>query len=568
MLVAIYVRMSTDRQDSSIDRQLDQINKHVANQGYTVYKIYQDLALKGYDWERPAFLELMADAKSGRFHGILVDEESRFSRHKALKFIAHIAEPLSEMGVWLESVNEGRQDWDDMAGLIMTTIRAERSNSESSTLSRRVMTKWNMNAERGKCYLGRPPYGYAYAKDGDGNKTGLIPHEQEGGDSSEPAKIIRWLFDVYVNTDTTLRQLAIELSSRAIPTALGGRWSASTLRNFLVDRVYCGDYRFNRTHAGKFHRRRAGGQIVKTTKVTKVGCKTSRQPNPECDWVIRADTHEALVSRDLFLLAQAKLSKNADRKASTKEMRGFAFLRLLVCSHCGAFMTAQQTKRLDQAPRYYCGSNHRFGTCRGYSVDEKVIMKVLVDTLEAKFLDPVQLKQLEREAKVLEAELLVSTKPANHRATISKLNASITNAVANLALVPQNRVQGILDTIADWEIEKAKLEQEMAETGVCPTEELHQTIKYIKEFIWAWRESMLRDDMSSVYHLLRQAISKVDLRFETVTRKVRPKHHLAGGTVYFLCGKPVQFTDPTSVKPRDIRDSESPPTSNTRRAAG
>ena len=75
MLVAVYVRMSTDRQESSIERQLDQVNKHIANKGYTVYKVYQDLALKGYDWERPAFQELMADAKKSLFHGIVVDEE-------------------------------------------------------------------------------------------------------------------------------------------------------------------------------------------------------------------------------------------------------------------------------------------------------------------------------------------------------------------------------------------------------------------------------------------------------------------------------------------------------------
>jgi len=136
MLVAAYVRMSTDKQESSIEGQLDQVNKYIATKGYTVYKVYEDAAFKGYDWERPAFLELMADAKKGRFKGIIVDEESRFSCHKALKFIAHTADPLSEIGVWLESVNDGRQDWDDMSGLIMTTIKPEKSSSESSNLGR------------------------------------------------------------------------------------------------------------------------------------------------------------------------------------------------------------------------------------------------------------------------------------------------------------------------------------------------------------------------------------------------------------------------------------------------
>ena len=557
MLVAVYVRMSTDKQTSSIERQLDQINKHIASKGYTVYKTYTDSALKGHDWERPAFRELMSDADKRRFQGIVVDEESRFSRHKALQFFAYIAEPLSKLGVWLESVNEGRQDWDDMAGLIMATIRAEKSNSESSTLGRRVLSKWNLRAEQGKCFLGRQPYGYKYLVDEAGERVGLVPDEQEGGDSSEPAKIIRWLFATYINSDTSLRQLARELTSRAVATPYGGKWRAGTIVKYLRDRLYCGDYRFNQRHSGKFYRRRAGGELVKSDKVLRAGCKKRCDFNPQVDWVVRPDSHEALVSRDDFMLVQARLTQNADRAASPVELGNYPFLRLLVCSHCGANMVACKKKVWKEA-KYFCGTNSVFGGCKGYSIRQDVVMGHVVDTLEAKFLDPKQIAQLEIEAKALESELEEGPKKSNHHATIARLDKLIANAEENLALVPQNRVQGILNKIADWEIEKAKAEAEMVSTGVTPVEELREVVKYIKEFLWEWREAMQRGEASSVYHLMRQIVSRVELTFETVKRKVNNRHFLVAGTVYFTCGKPVQFIDPKSIKPRIAGKSDCP----------
>ena len=132
-------------------------------------------------------------------------------------------------------------------------------------------------------------------------------------------------------------------------------------------------------------------------------------------------------------------------------------------------------------PKYTCGTNHQFGGCKGYGVNEPDIMRYVVDSLEAKFLDPKHIAQLELEAVKLEAELVAGQKQTNHLATISKLDKLIANAEINLAMIPQNRVQGILNKIADWEIEKAKTQKAILDCGVPPSEELRQTLKYINE---------------------------------------------------------------------------------------
>jgi len=310
---------------------------------------------------------------------------------------------------------------------------------------------------------------------------------------------------------------------------------------------------------GKFYRRIAGGEVVKTTKKNKEGANSSCIKNAVKDWVVLPDTHVPLIGRDAFMKAQARIQGNATRKASPTELHNYPCLRLLVCSHCGAYMTA--TKK-PHGNRYICGSSVNFQTCSCYGVNESEIMKILVETLEAKFLDPVHLAQLEKEAKSLAAEMKANHKTANHKTSIAKLDAAIANAEANLALVPQRRVQVILDQIADWEVEKAKLEQAMVESGISPTEDIEQMIRHIKEFLWEWRESLLRGDMASTYHLLRQVISKVELRFETRQCAVRAQHRLVGGQVYFITGKPVQFDGAHNQKARKSRGFTRPQTTN------
>src|SRR5438105_225715 len=88
--VAVYVRMSTDDQTDSPERQLEQVLPYCERKGYRIVGRYQDLAMRGWDDSRPEFQKLLRDAEAGMFDVIVVDEQSRLSRTEPVEFFAQV----------------------------------------------------------------------------------------------------------------------------------------------------------------------------------------------------------------------------------------------------------------------------------------------------------------------------------------------------------------------------------------------------------------------------------------------------------------------------------------------
>ncbi len=139
---AIYTRKSTNRQEDSIERQLSSVLPYCERKGYTLIgEPYTDSGIAGDVFDkRPAFQKLLRDARAGLFEVIVCDEWSRLSRQEPVDFIASTVKPLKDAGVTLDCVAEGPQRWDDLAQLILMTVRADKSQGESKTRSYRVLT--------------------------------------------------------------------------------------------------------------------------------------------------------------------------------------------------------------------------------------------------------------------------------------------------------------------------------------------------------------------------------------------------------------------------------------------
>src|SRR5271157_2336406 len=122
--VAVYVRMSKDRQEDSPERQRGQIHPHCERQGYQVVDEYFDPGITGDEFvKRAQFQRLLRDAQAGKFDGIVVDHKDRISRQQPIDYIADVVRPLYHAGVWVEAVATGRLDWDSMAGLLTDHIQ-------------------------------------------------------------------------------------------------------------------------------------------------------------------------------------------------------------------------------------------------------------------------------------------------------------------------------------------------------------------------------------------------------------------------------------------------------------
>jgi DNA invertase Pin-like site-specific DNA recombinase len=74
-----YIRMSTDDQKDSPERQRGEIVAMAKRDGYHILRWYEDHGITGSGKKkRSDFLQLMTDVTGGTFKAILVDEPSRF----------------------------------------------------------------------------------------------------------------------------------------------------------------------------------------------------------------------------------------------------------------------------------------------------------------------------------------------------------------------------------------------------------------------------------------------------------------------------------------------------------
>lgn len=76
----IYIRTSTDNQKESITLQRKELNEYCQRVGYEVVQEYVDFGFSGKTTERPAFANMIEDAKDHKFDILLVTKIDRFAR--------------------------------------------------------------------------------------------------------------------------------------------------------------------------------------------------------------------------------------------------------------------------------------------------------------------------------------------------------------------------------------------------------------------------------------------------------------------------------------------------------
>ena len=87
----LYARFSSDNQrEESIEAQLRAMNEYCENNCMVVVRSYCDRAKSATTDNRPEFLQMIKDSKSGDFDYVIVHKLDRFSRNRYdLSFGAH-----------------------------------------------------------------------------------------------------------------------------------------------------------------------------------------------------------------------------------------------------------------------------------------------------------------------------------------------------------------------------------------------------------------------------------------------------------------------------------------------
>lgn len=176
------------------------------------------------------------------------------------------------------------------------------------------------------------PYGYdkAWVLDGKRKCPTLTINEEQ-------ANVVRMIFDLYVNENLGMTNVANRLEELGIKPLKAKHFSTSSIKDILINDHYIGKVKWNwrKTVISV-----EDSEIIKTRPKAKNG-----------DYLIYDGRHEAIISEELFRAAQDKLGRTPRTKASRKTVNPLA--GLIYCQ-CGRAIIYRPTKKQGDKPRLQC----------------------------------------------------------------------------------------------------------------------------------------------------------------------------------------------------------------------
>jgi hypothetical protein len=232
---------------------------------------------------------------------------------------------------------------------------------------------WKSNAEGGLILSGND---YKLPTKEKRQRTVLIP-----GDPRD-VEAVRLAFDLYAG-GLSRRKICKRLNEAGY-SIYGSPFSHPVLTNILANPAYTGDTYFGRRPAPKHWTHDRDGQLRKIELLP--GEKKQRGRRSLGDCMVRKGTHEALIDRDKWERAQARLAAEAlahreGRKTFAGKNPNYWLRSVLHCGHCQKPMAGRTAN--GTTVEYVCGSyqrGHNDGRpvrCKGYRIAHAEALRLI-----------------------------------------------------------------------------------------------------------------------------------------------------------------------------------------------
>lgn len=226
---------------------------------------------------------------------------------------------------------------------------------------KKINWRGRLESVRSGYFIGSiPPYGYDkdFIQDGRKKRPTLKINEHE-------AEAVRIIYDLYVNQDMGMTNIAHHLNGLGYKTRKGELWKTVTIRDILLNAHYIGKIKWN---------------WRKTVNVVEDGEISKTRPKSK-DYYIFDGKHPAIIDEELFERAQAKHGKNP-RTPTSKVLRNpLAGLVYCQCGKAMAYRTHKDREGNERcAPRLLC-NNQMY--CHTQSVTFDEILDKVKDALRA-----------------------------------------------------------------------------------------------------------------------------------------------------------------------------------------
>ena len=285
--VTFYARVSTgsDEQANSLLNQVGYYSDFIKKcKEWTFVDGYIDEALSGTSvTKRESFLQMIEDAKLGKFDFIITKEISRFSRN-TLDSIKYTQELLrAGVGVLFQSDNINTLMPDSELRL---TIMSSIAQDEVRKLSERVNFGMQRSIAKGVVHGNNNIWGY------EKQNGRLVIVEEE-------AELVRKIFTMYATENIGIRSISQHLSKIGLNNKNGNPLTMSTVRRIITNPKYKGYYCGNKSHKVDYRL---------DTKVRK----------NKSEWVMYKDEENVppIVTEELWEKANAILEERSRKQSS------------------------------------------------------------------------------------------------------------------------------------------------------------------------------------------------------------------------------------------------------------
>ena len=372
----LYCRLSKDDGNSvesmSIWSQKVMLKQFAESNSIAIYDYYVDDGYSGTNFERPSFKKMITDIENGKINCVITKDLSRLGRNY-LQSGAYIEMYFPQKNIryiaitdGIDTLNSNQNDIMPFKNILNEMYAKDTSKKVKSAIQSRM---------REGTYIGsKAPFGYL--KDPD-NKRRLIIDEK-----TKP--IIELIYKLCLEGKGT-QLISQELMKRKIPRPsafvenaekLYGlteenkyQWSHRMVLNVLRDPVYCGNMARNKRPTLSFK-------------------NSKRMYIPKSDYIYAKDTHEGIVSEEIWEQVQTMIDK---RKCNNKKGLYYdnIFQGLVRGPKCGYALTPKTDYRLKKKElidfvHFSCSTYKKYGVnaCSSHRIEARDLYNIVLEDIQ------------------------------------------------------------------------------------------------------------------------------------------------------------------------------------------
>lgn len=317
-ITALYTRLSNDDdlqgESNSITNQKNILLKYAQEHGFKNTQFYIDDGFSGTNFNRPDFIRMMNDVKSGKIGTIITKDLSRFGRDYLMtgQYIEII---LPDNDVRYIAINDNVDTFKSENEMMI--FKNVFNDWYARDTSRKIKAVFKAKGMSGKPLTVNVPYGY--------KKSDTDKYKWEIDENTAP--VIRRIFKLCIEGNSNC-QIAKILTKDNILNPKAYRefkktgtvsidkpynWADRTISDILERPEYAG-------HTLNF-------RTFNKSYKNKKRCKASKE-----DWKLFENTHEAIISQTDFDLVQ-EIRSNRRRMQKIEEINVFS--GMVYCADCG-----------------------------------------------------------------------------------------------------------------------------------------------------------------------------------------------------------------------------------------